>query len=70
MVVLVCGADVGEIRAALTGALLTDDELAFPDEWNDYPDPFGEFHEDPCTESVDEASARAIPTSAEGEPPE
>ena len=70
MAVLVCGADVGEIRAALTGALLTDDEMAVPGEWPAHPDPFDEFHEDPCTDSLDEANAGAIPTSAEGEPPE
>jgi G3E family GTPase len=74
MTVLVCGADPAEIRAALTGALLADDEMAVPGEWNDYPDPFGECHEDPCTDSSgipgDEPGARAIPTTAEGEPPE
>ena len=69
MAVLVCGADPAEIRDALTGALLTDDEMAVPGEWNDYPDPFGESHEDPCTDSPDEASAGATPTTAEGEPP-
>src|SRR5882757_2205194 len=74
MAVLVCGADPAEIRDALTGALLTDHEMAVPGEWNDYPDPFGEFHQDPCADSPDiagnEAAARATPTTAEGEPPE
>jgi G3E family GTPase len=69
MAVLVCGADPAEIRAALTGALLTDDEMAAPDEWNDYPDPFGEFHEDPCTDSDDATATSTGPTSAEGEQP-
>lgn len=70
MTVLVCGADPAEIRAALTGALLTDDEMAAPAEWQDHPDPFGEFHEDPCTDSPDEANASATTTTAEDGPPE
>jgi G3E family GTPase len=70
MAVLVCGADPAEIRAALTGALLTDDEMVVPDAWNDYPDPFGDCHEDPCTDSPDEAIANATTTTAEVEPPE
>lgn len=69
MAVLVCGADPAEILDALTGALLTAHEMAVPGEWNDYPDPFGEFHEDPCADSSDEAVGRATPTTAEGEPP-
>lgn len=48
MIVLACGADPDEIRSALHGALLTDDELAAPHQWRDYPDPFGEWHRDPC----------------------
>jgi G3E family GTPase len=69
MAILVCGADRAEIRDALTGALLTDDEMAVPGEWNDYPDPFGEFHEDPCADSPGEAAARATPTTgADGLP--
>jgi G3E family GTPase len=48
MTILVCGADVTEIRAALHGALLTDNELRFPQEWTHYGDPFGDWHEDPC----------------------
>lgn len=70
MAVLVCGADPAEIRAALTGALLTDDEMAVPNEWNDYPDPFGDCHEDPCSDPADEAIASATTTAAEVEPPE
>ena len=70
MAVLVCGADAGEIRAALNGALLTDDEMAVPGEWSDYPDPFGDWHEDPCTDSPDVTTASTSPTSAEVEPPE
>lgn len=47
---LVCGANPETITAALSGALLTDAELDNPQEWSGYPDPFGEWHEDPCTE--------------------
>lgn len=45
---LVCGADPDDITRALTGALLTDDELSQPAEWVGYDDPFGDWHEDPC----------------------
>jgi G3E family GTPase len=45
---LVCGADPAAVTAALRGALLTDHELARPHAWADYPDPFGDWHEDPC----------------------
>ncbi|MGD9619049.1 MAG: GTP-binding protein [Mycolicibacterium sp.] len=52
MTVLVCGADPAEIQAALRGALLNDDELSRPHEWHRYPDPFGDWHIEPCDESV------------------
>ena len=40
------------ITAALTAALLTDDELAAgPAAWARLPDPFGEWHADPCEAS-------------------
>jgi G3E family GTPase len=48
MTILLCGADAGEVRGALHGALLSDDEMAAPHEWLHYPDPFGEWHQDPC----------------------
>jgi G3E family GTPase len=70
MAVLVCGAEPAELRAALNGALLTDDEMAVPGEWSDYPDPFGDCHEDPCTDSQDVTAASTSPTTAEVEPPE
>jgi hypothetical protein len=50
MTVLVCGAQPAEILDALNGALLTDEEMAAPREWSRYPDPFGDWHEDPCDE--------------------
>ncbi|SNR54648.1 GTPase, G3E family [Haloechinothrix alba] len=40
-----------EITSALTRALLTDEEIAAgPAVWATYPDPFGDWHEDPCEE--------------------
>jgi G3E family GTPase len=42
---LVCGADPEGITGALNRALLTDDELASPRDWPDYPDPFGDWRE-------------------------
>lgn len=51
--VLVCGADPAEILDALTGALLTDDELLAPDDWAGYDDPFGDWHQDPCDATND-----------------
>lgn len=47
---LVCGASPDTITAALSAALLTDAELDNPQAWAGYPDPFGEWHEDPCAE--------------------
>ncbi|MEC3980881.1 ribosome hibernation factor-recruiting GTPase MRF [Amycolatopsis sp. H20-H5] len=41
-----------EVEAALQGALLTDEELAAGAEvWLTYPDPFGEWHEEPCDDT-------------------
>ncbi|WKG02939.1 GTP-binding protein [Mycolicibacterium sp. HK-90] len=59
LTVLVCGARPDDITDALRGALLTDDELARPGEWAHYPDPFGDWHEDPCDDQAgaDEAAA-------------
>ncbi|TFV60005.1 hypothetical protein E4P42_06430 [Mycobacterium sp. PS03-16] len=48
MTALVCGADPDIITRALTGALLTDEEMARPQDWPHYDDPFGDWHEDPC----------------------
>ena len=66
MAVLVCGADPAEIRSALAGALLTDDEMLVPDEWTDCPDPFGDWHEDPCTASSDLADEEAVHDTTDG----
>lgn len=55
LTVLVCGAEPEEIVDALRGALLTDDELSRPDEWPNYADPFGDWHEDPCEDMSEHA---------------
>ncbi|ULP42683.1 ribosome hibernation factor-recruiting GTPase MRF [Mycobacterium lentiflavum] len=51
MTILVCGAEPPDLLDALHAALLTDAEMARPREWGGYPDPFGDWHEDPCDES-------------------
>lgn len=52
LVVLVHDADPDEIRAVLEGALVDDDELRLveraPRQVARWPDPFGEWHTDPC----------------------
>jgi len=60
MTVLVCGAHAAEILDGLNGALLTDDELRFPQDWVCYDDPFGDWHEDPCaalSEATEDAAS-------------
>jgi G3E family GTPase len=57
MTALVCGADPDAVTAALNRALLTDDELSRPDEWADYADPFGDWHEDPCDDLAKDNAA-------------
>lgn len=49
MTVLVCGARPDDVTDALDSALLTDAEFATPHAWSGYPDPFGDWHEEPCT---------------------
>jgi G3E family GTPase len=66
MAILLCGADAGEIRGALTDALLTDDEMLEPEQWADYPDPFGDWHEDPCTDPSDAPADGALHDTNEG----
>jgi G3E family GTPase len=51
MTVVVCGARPAEILDGLGGALLTDDELSRREEWSSHPDPFGDWHEEPCEDS-------------------
>ncbi|WP_037305146.1 ribosome hibernation factor-recruiting GTPase MRF [Amycolatopsis orientalis] len=52
LVVVTDQATPDEVEAALRGALLTDGELAAGErEWLRYPDPFGEWHEEPCEDT-------------------
>lgn len=67
LTVLVCGARPGEIIQALDAALLTDEELARPDQWADYPDPFGDWHEEPCQPETDEPASVRQDAHQEGE---
>lgn len=60
MSVLVYDAHCGEILDALNGALFTDAELGFPQDWSGYADPFGDWHEDldhDCVETADDVPA-------------
>lgn len=50
MTILACGADPDEISRALSSALLSDDEMARPQTWQFFDDPFGDWHQDPCHE--------------------
>lgn len=65
LVLLVRGADPGEIDRTLRWALVTDDEFRRPESWSSWPDPFGEWHEDPCN-TTESGRGR---TAAEGERP-
>lgn len=67
MTILACGADPAEIADALNGALLTDDELADPDAWSGYDDPFGDWHQDPCHETPDMAGEFTAHRTSNGE---
>ncbi|SHU00903.1 cobalamin synthesis protein [Mycobacteroides abscessus subsp. abscessus] len=49
MTILVCGARADDVNSALNDALLTDDEFAARGDWAGYPDPFGDWHQEPCT---------------------
>ncbi|SPM39309.1 hypothetical protein MNAB215_1491 [Mycobacterium numidiamassiliense] len=66
--VLVCGAEPADIVAALNGALLTDQELAAPDQWRHYRDPFGDWHQDPCDETPDSAEGVSPERDGRSEP--
>jgi G3E family GTPase len=67
MTILACGADPVVIADALNGALLTDDELAHPDAWIRYHDPFGDWHQDPCYETPDMAGDFSTQRNSNGE---
>lgn len=53
---LLCGADPDAVLRALRRALLTDDEMARPQDWPRYGDPFGDWHEDPCEDLAKDAA--------------
>ncbi|SEH61136.1 GTPase, G3E family [Mycolicibacterium rutilum] len=63
--VLVCGAEPEDIVDALRGALLTDEEWSNPHDWPSYPDPFGDWHEDPCGDMAEQIGE--FSTQQEGE---
>ncbi|MCV7280779.1 GTP-binding protein [Mycolicibacterium flavescens] len=63
--VLVCGAEPEDVVDALRGALLTDDEWSNPHDWRSYPDPFGDWHEDPCDDMAEHIGE--LRTRQEGE---
>jgi G3E family GTPase len=67
MTILACGADPVRIADALNGALLTDDELAQPQSWGHYDDPFGDWHQDPCHETPDLAGGFSAHRNNNGE---
>jgi G3E family GTPase len=67
MTVLVCGAAPADIADALNGALLTDDEMACPQSWSRYDDPFGDWHEDPCYDVPDMAGEFSAHRNSDGE---
>lgn len=69
MTILVCGAAREEVVEALRGALLTDAEMTRPHAWADYPDPFGDWHEDPCDERAQPVGDAAAPGDHEGDQP-
>ena len=67
MTILACGADPVTIAEALNGALLTDDEMAHPQSWGHYEDPFGDWHQDPCHETPDMAGEFSTHRNNNGE---
>jgi G3E family GTPase len=67
MTVLLCGAAAADITDALNSALLTDDEMACPQSWSHYEDPFGDWHEDPCYEIPNMAGEFSAHRGSEGE---
>jgi G3E family GTPase len=66
IIALVCGAQPTQIKETLQSALLSDSEMSAPESWPDFGDPFGDWHEEPCADSVTEApSALTIQSSDE-----
>lgn len=69
LVVLACSADPAAIREALSGALLTDEEMAAPETWPNLHDPFGDWHEEPCTEPITAQIVASDTNEYEGDQP-
>lgn len=67
MVILVCGASSADILDALSGALLTDEEMRRPRDWIRYGDPFGDWHEDPCADRAEAADNAVRHTRQDGD---
>jgi hypothetical protein len=57
IVVLVCGAQPEQIKESLQSALLSDSEMSVPERWPDFGDPFGDWHEEPCSDTASESSS-------------
>ena len=67
LTILVCGAQPAEVTRALQDALLTDVELSCPEAWSSYPDPFGEWHNDPCGDMPGAATEVGGPAVQQGD---
>jgi hypothetical protein len=67
MTILTYSADATEILDALGGALLTDDELRFPQGWIHYDDPFGDWHEKSCAAPSSDAEDRPARHTRDGD---
>lgn len=60
IVVLVCGARPEAIEEQLRVALLTDAEMAAPETWPTFGDPFGSWHQEPCGDAPAESSVSIV----------
>lgn len=60
IVVLVCGARPEAIGEQLRAALLTDAEMAAPETWPTFGDPFGSWHQEPCGDAAAESSVSIV----------
>lgn len=67
MTVLLCGAGQEDVTDTLRGALLTDDELRHPQRWPTWADPFGDWHEEPCTDNPGRPAQSLIGDTTEGD---
>ena len=56
------------LNQALSGALLTDEEMRHPRDWVRYEDPFGDWHEEPCADRAEAADNVVRHTRQDGDP--